>query len=202
MVYDFPNTALLKPDNRQTGKPANQQTKTGFTLIELLLAILILSLALTCIYQTFHAGFAAQRFTEEKSNLYQNGRMALSHLSKELRCAFNSPDNPGLKFLGENSRLDYVSAYPDTLKEIGYFYDSEKKALMKREAQVPGEEPQQGGTIFLLAESVTDVNFEFFDGQTWKSSWEEETLPEGVKINLVLEDKETLNLSTKICLRR
>ena len=54
----------------------------------------------------------------------------------------------------------------------------------------------------LLAESVTDFNFKFFDGQTWKSRWEEETLPEGIEISLTLEDKEKLNLSTKICLRR
>lgn len=176
--------------------------RQGFTLIELLLAILILSLALTCIYQTFRAGFAAQRFTEEKSNLYQNGRMALSRLSKELRCAFSSPDNPNLKFVGESSQLNYVSAYSDTLKEIGYFYDPENKTLMKREAQVPDEKPQQGGTTFLLAESVTGFNFKFFDGQTWKSGWEEDTLPEGIEISLTLEDKEKLNLSTKICLRR
>jgi len=193
---------MNKSISQLTSQLKNEKTKRGFTLIELLLALLILSFVLVCIYQTFQAGFAAQKFAEGKSDLYQNGRLALSRLSRELRCSFTSADNPNLKFIGEESRIDYVSAYSTTLKEISYFYDKESQALMRREAPVPDEESKRGGLTSLMAESISELSFHFFDGENWQSVWEDENLPEGIKINLVLEDKEKLNLSTKICLRR
>ena len=39
--------------NRQTGKPANRQTKKGFTLIEVMVATAVLSLGALMIYEAF-----------------------------------------------------------------------------------------------------------------------------------------------------
>ena len=108
-------------------------------------------------------------------------------MSREISQAFISEhrfcDDPRTRtlFAGKRAsngmRLDFTSfshfkigadQNESDQNELSYFVDSDpedpkKLALMRREQTRIDEEPEEGGRIQVLAENISEVNFEFYE---------------------------------------
>jgi prepilin-type N-terminal cleavage/methylation domain-containing protein len=59
----------------------------GFTLVELLVAVTILAIIMAAFFTIFKGGTAAWQKGEVRTELVQNGRIALDRMASEIRCA-------------------------------------------------------------------------------------------------------------------
>ena len=75
--------------------------RKGFTLVELLVAMTVFSVVMTAVYTAFHTGARVWRYGEENMQMFQDARVALTLVSRELRCAF---PEAGHLFYGEDDR--------------------------------------------------------------------------------------------------
>ncbi|MCK5654771.1 MAG: prepilin-type N-terminal cleavage/methylation domain-containing protein [Candidatus Aureabacteria bacterium] len=189
----------------------------GFTLIELIIAVLIAALVVSAVYGSFQAGLNSWKNAQFKIELYQNARVALEQMSKEIRGGFISDKNSYYKFIGKDAAyrdrdadvLDFISTSSglDGLCEIGYFInddlDSDVSNLERRCDSTPDDEFLEGGTTDLLAMFVVGLNFKYFDGEEWKDSWvvdendedesweaEDRCLPKAIEITLSIQNPE------------
>lgn len=190
----------------------------GFTLAETLIGVAILGLIGTLSFGTFSSAVHSQERAEAVSDKYHQIRQALLRMSREISQAFISEhrfcDDPRTRtlFAGKRAsngmRLDFTSfshfkigadQNESDQNELSYFVDSDpedpkKLALMRREQTRIDEEPEEGGRIQVLAENISEVNFEFYDPREdrWEGEWDTEDrelkgrLPLFVKIELVV----------------
>lgn len=189
---------------------------SGFTLIELMIAVLIAALVVSVVYGSFQAGLNSWKNARFKVELYQNARVALEQMSKEIRGAFISEKNSYYKFRGKDAGytdndadvLDFISTSSglNGLCEIGYFIDnnsdSSASVLKRRCDSTPDKEFLEGGITELLAMFVVSLNFRYFDGEEWKDSWvvdesegrsletEDKCLPKAIEITLGIQNPE------------
>ena len=83
--------------------------KKGLTLVEILVVIVIFSIISSVLFMVFKAGLDSWRRTESHLEIYQNARMALDMITRDLRAAMldpsylNSSGNPYITFRGFDS---------------------------------------------------------------------------------------------------
>ena len=194
------------------GKPGVR----GFTLAETLIAVAILGLIGTLSFGTFIGAVNSQERAQEVSDKYHQVRQAMLRMSREISQAFISEhrfcEDPRTRtiFKGERAsngmRLDFTSfshfkmradANESDQNELSYFIDQDPEddsiqSLMRREQSRIDDEPDEGGLIQVLAENVSELNFEFYDPKEdrWEDEWDSEDselkgrLPLYVKIEL------------------
>ncbi len=189
----------------------------GFTLIELIIAVLIATLVVSAVYGSFQAGLNSWKNAQFKIELYQNARVAMEQMSKEIRGGFLSEKSSYYKFIGKDAAyrdgdadvLDFISTSSglNGLCEIGYFIDDDSDTsvsnLKRRRDSTPDDEFLEGGTVGLLAMFVVGLDFKYFDGEEWQDSWvvdekgedesseaEDKCLPKAVEITLSIQNPE------------
>ena len=208
----------------------------GFTLMETLIAMAIMGMIGLLSFGTFSGAIAAREKAEKITSHYHQMRQALQRMSREISMAYISEhrdcDEPSTKtiFKGETSsngmRLDFTSfshvktqvdANESDQNEISYFVDKDPntkgaKALIRREANRVDEEPEEGGNENVLAENISDLEFEFYNQKEdrWERDWDSESrdyknrLPLFVSIKLTTKDlhdkEETFVTKTRIML--
>lgn len=64
-----------------------RRRKKGFTLVEILVAVTIFSIIITMLFTVFKVGLESWRRAESNLEIYQNARIALDMMSRELRAA-------------------------------------------------------------------------------------------------------------------
>ena len=192
----------------------------GFTLAETLIGVAILGLIGTLSFGTFSSAVHSQERAEALSDKYHQLRQALVRMSREISQAFISEhrfcDDPRTKtlFVGKRAsngmRLDFTSFSHFKMgadqnegdqNELSYFVerdpeDPKRLSLMRREQVRIDEEPTEGGVTQVLAENVSELNFEFYDPKEdrWEDEWDTEDqelkgrLPLFVKIELVFRN--------------
>jgi general secretion pathway protein J len=192
----------------------------GFTLMEIMIAVSILGMIGTLSFGTLRSSVDARERTLGVTDHYHQVRQSMLRMTREIQSAFLSehrdcedPQNKTI-FLGKRSsngmRLDFTSfshfkiradANESDQNELSYFVDSHpddssRKALFRREQARIDEEPEEGGSIKLMAEDVLDIEFEFFDPQDkeWEDEWDSTSmdfkgkLPLFVKIQITALD--------------
>ena len=144
---------------------------------------------------------------------YHQVRQSMLRMTREIQSAFLSehrdcedPQNKTI-FLGKRSsngmRLDFTSfshfkirsdANESDQNELSYFVDSHpddagRKALFRREQARIDEEPEEGGSIKLMAEDVLDIEFEFFDpmDKEWEDEWDSTSMDYKGKLPLFVK---------------
>lgn len=172
------------------------RARRGVTLIEIMVALAVMAVMASLVYGAFDAMGRTRKGVDEASDRYQQGRNALSRISREVQSAFLSLhrplENPGLQvsqtlFKGQDHRVDFTSFSHRRLgfssresdqNELSYFLATNKETgatdLARREAIVIDLKPDEGGVIQTLAEDVVSFDLSYLDPQLneWVSSWD------------------------------
>jgi len=192
----------------------------GFTLMEIMIAVTILGMIGTLSVGALRSSVDARERTLVITDRYHQVRQSMLRMTRELQSAFLSehrdcedPQNKTI-FLGKSSsngmRLDFTSfshfkirsdANESDQNELSYFVDNHpddagRKALFRREQVRIDAEPEEGGSIKLMAEDVQEILFEFFDpiDKEWEDEWDSTSmdykgkLPLFVKIEITVLD--------------
>lgn len=199
---------------------ALRRSEQGFTLTEIMIACAILGMIGTLSFGTLRSSVDARERTLAVTDRYHQVRQSMLRMTREIQSAFLSehrdcedPQNKTI-FLGKRStngmRLDFTSfshfkirvdANESDQNELSYFVDNHpddasRKALFRREQVRIDAEPEEGGSIKLMAEDVQDIQFEFFDplDKEWEDEWDSTSmdykgkLPLFVKIEITALD--------------
>ncbi|GEM_PF-4551589 len=178
--------------------------RNGITLVELMLALLITTVVIGAVYGAFRAGLSTWKKTDSKTTVYQNVRVTLDQMSREIRSIFVNPDNPAIKFVGRHEKLNFVCAMPPGLVEgmnkydlhsVTYFIADSRwekgKALWKYDEVKPipvslfslnltNEENLESEIIKNSEEllpMINEVRFRYYNGDSWQDEWGNEEVP-------------------------
>jgi len=189
----------------------------GFTLLELLVALGIVAIVVTLLYETFNAVLRSTKEVDAESEIDQMVRISMERMTNELRSAYWRPSSGTggptvFMFVGQDSsdsdqpadtlqfttlsyaRVGEGSTDPTvTVVEYALVPDPETQTsvLMHREETVPLEPSENSLEEYELAESVIGLNFRYFDGQNWLDQWsdaDKKRLPKAVEIQLIIKD--------------
>jgi type IV pilus assembly protein PilW len=85
---------------------SKRKTQNGFTIIEVMIAMVISSILITAVYQTFHSQQRSYTMQNEAAAMEQNLRGSLYLLTKELRSAGYNPKHE------TNDNFRFVTSFP------------------------------------------------------------------------------------------
>lgn len=168
----------------------------GFTFIELTITTVIMGIISLAIFSAFAGGIKIYRKVQEYGRNYVLVVFSLEKMEKDLRNTFGIAE---IHFTGESRQIFFpglvgvigAGGRNLSLGRICYSFDSEKKALFRREQDYPAvmAGAEVGKSEFRVETFAEDMRFSYYyfdrDAQqyAWKDSWDEkETLPLGVKI--------------------
>ncbi|MBI5207381.1 MAG: prepilin-type N-terminal cleavage/methylation domain-containing protein [Candidatus Firestonebacteria bacterium] len=187
------------------------KSEKGLTLIEILVTSAIVSIVIFIIYMVFYSITQAIEQNKYRTELYQEARVILNRMEREISSSFFSDKNALLRLKGEdgsyieydNDRIDFVCTLnplkKDTkqsdLMEIGYYLkygeNTESGTLVRRYSGMVDEFTDKGGDEGLLAQEVRGVNFRYFDGKDWLDIWDTNNkgkLPNLIEITITFYD--------------
>ena len=205
----------------------SRRRERGFTLAEAIISITILGLMGTVVFGTFSHAMTARDTGQEITDHYHQVRQAMMRMARELQMAYVSDhrdcDDPrsDTVFKSESAsrgmRLDFTSfshyklradANVSDQNELSYYIDRhpdpppdmdpQAQVLIRREQARVDDEPDEGGLEQVLAENVTNLEFEFYDPKDddWTDEWDTKNmdykgrLPMFVTIKLTVKDPE------------
>lgn len=160
----------------------------GFTLVELVVSVALMSIILVSAYLCLSSAVATRKIVDERAEILQNGRVALSLMTGDLRGAW--PLSKDIQLVGMQRKVGQMEAdnldfgthnhTPQNLREgdfceVSYFVDKVKDAssysLMRRRDASPDDKPLEGGARERIASGVKSLKFEYFDGYKWYAEW-------------------------------
>jgi type II secretion system protein J len=174
----------------------------AFTLVEIIVTCAILVILMGALYRIFWGSSAAWQKGEARTRMYQNARIILDLMSREIRAAFISRGDPHLIFKGNESFLTFVSvsntpnrAGEYDLRKIEYSL-SQDRLLRRIETHLNSF---SGGASAMIGEQVLNLIFSYWGQGEWQTHWDstkgtpddaDDTLPEAVKITISTQDEE------------
>jgi general secretion pathway protein J len=167
----------------------------GFTLLEVIVAVLVISMILTLVWQAFAKTVESKNYVEAGNEMYHQLRWALNKMAYDLSSAYVSRNKNTLSlFLGQSHQngdgipqdeLNFTSfshiRYSPTERssdqcEVGYFIlqnpETEQYTLFRREDYTVDEDLTEGGEINELVEGIVAFNIRFYDGEDWSDDWD------------------------------
>jgi len=192
--------------------------RRGFTLLELLVALAIVAVVITLLYESFNAVLRSTQLVDEESEIDQMVRISMERITSELRSAYyglpsQTAGSSTFMFVGQDSM---ASDYPtDTLRFSTLSHarvssgnadptvsiveyslvpvpETDTAVLMHREETTPLSSSASGLEEYELAESVVGLSFRYFDGKDWTEQWndsDKKKLPKAVEIQLIIKDR-------------
>ncbi len=121
---------------------SGKRTQPGFTLAELIVASTLISIVMASVYTAFNSTLRVRRLGEANLHTYQDARIALTVLSRELNCIVGGSEH---LFEGEDDQFEFFAVTPPMNVEEGkgprlmwvqYRYSRPQKALFREEAVV------------------------------------------------------------------
>lgn len=153
--------------------------RKGLTLIEVLITSVIFAILATSLFVVFKAGLDSWRRAQAHLEVYQNARVALDMMTRELSAAYLNSSNPDITFQGFysgivrsgwvtpsggdevffiaalNPSLNYADATSDLCK-VGYYLDNTTNQLMRYSHYVKtGTKPDYDFSHNLSTDNVT-----------------------------------------------
>lgn len=191
----------------------------GFTLLEVMIATAVFAMISAMLWYSFAQTFNAIDRVRADSDMYRQARQVTSRVPGELAGAFlptiTSPTSQvKYEFIaeddGDTDRVRFISIahtklYRDVNEgdqaEIEYFTETDTKhpglyRILRRADPVPDDEPDEGGSTYVIAEAVKEFNLSFYDANkdAWVDYWDttkiehNARLPYAVRLTLTLVD--------------
>lgn len=191
----------------------SRTARRGFTLVELLAGMLISALIIGAAYSTYLAASGAWEQSRSRSTNFQQARAALAIMERAIQSAVPPGENNNAAFTGESYVIQdtehaadqlsftctagvpnpYRRPRPD-LYEVTFFLDispefEEPSLFMRRRPYAMVETTEEfPGKVDELAVNVLEFDLEYYDGIEFVEEWLEESLPEAIRITLVMAD--------------
>lgn len=169
-------------------KSSRSSPGDAFTLIELVITSALMTLILTGAYLCLRSGLLSQRMVDQRVDLLQSGRIAMTRLAADLRAATSLSKD--FDFLGTHrtlaghdaDNLDFATHNhrprrpgESDWSEVSYFLDrgrhSPSLSLWRRSDPLPDDKPLDGGAREEIAPDVRSFTLEYYDGYEWYSDW-------------------------------
>jgi general secretion pathway protein J len=195
----------------------------GFTLLEVLLALAILAVIVTSIYQSFSTASRGVHQAEKVRDGTDEARTLLARMTTDLANAYVNPAMTETFFKGtksedEETKQRYDGVYLTTLTnwrrpgtqelalwEVGYYFqerpEEKKRILIRKEKRELSKDvpPLEGGTEYELTDDVAGMQLRYSnDGKTWVDEWQQRLPPKVVEIVLTLADGRVYATQTDI----
>lgn len=176
----------------------SRKTK-GLTLIEVLVVVTILSVLALTLYTVFKSGIDAWSKSEDRLDIYQNARVVLDQMSRELPGAIVSTG--GATFIGNDSTLEFVTNFAGLLYMIKYEIPTDTTILQRSYDENPTDYSDPDYTTIEFSDIVNSIQFRYWDtdASDWRDNWDsteggstlmENKLAPAVEITLTLKDPE------------
>jgi len=186
---------------------ATMNRHKGLTLIEILVVIFVASILFITLYTVFKSGAEAWSKARMRLEIYQNARVIMEQLSRELPGAFVDSDSSAT-FTGEDGdtdpendaspdKLEFITNFAGTIYKLKYELKPGDSHILLRE--YIKEPTDYASTDYEFVEFGFSVNkFDFLYWDTITRDWTKDgtwagskyTLPGAVKIKLELIDTE------------
>jgi general secretion pathway protein J len=197
-----PITAVrpLTHARRTHARRTHARARAGMTLIEVMVAMAILALVSTLLYEGFVQTSRTKLRVERDVDRNHEIRMGLERVAQELSMAYTSLQvnvNEALRPMitsfiakerGNSTRIDFTSfshrrlyrnAHESDQNEISFFVtqdprESSEKVLARREQRRPDDDPEKGGQSQVLVENIKSFELAFLDPASgeWVSTWD------------------------------
>lgn len=206
----------LTPALSREGRGRRTTNSRGFTLIEVLLALAILAVIVTVVYQSFSSAGQSVQQAEEVRDGTDVARMLISRLSVDLANVYVNRSMPETFFYGrkaedENTKERTDGVFLTTLTnwrrpgtkemdlwEVGYYFqerpeDKKRLLIRKEKRELSKDIPRmEGGDEYEISDQVKGMRIRYSsDGVNWKDDWDtagQSSLPKTVEIVLILAD--------------
>ncbi len=178
------------------------EKERAFTLVEVMVSCAILVILMGALYRVFWGSSSAWQKGEARTRMYQNARIILDLMSREIRAAFISPGDPHLIFKGNESFLTFVSVSntPNTtgeydLRQIEYSLSQER---LRRRIDTHLDS-FGGGASAMVGQRILNLTFSYWGQDQWHGFWDstngtpddaDDALPEAVKITISTQDEQ------------
>lgn len=174
--------------------------KSGLTLIEMLIVSMILVVITLAVNSSLNSGVRVwrkinQELPQEALNIFFDKFSADLH---------NTLKITGIKFKGDDERLELPTAvksesFPERSPgKIIYFYDRQKDELVRDARDYSDVYNDKRGGVRSLIKNIHKLKFSyyFFEAETknytWLEAWEKEGLPQAVRVELEIKDKDEI----------
>ena len=172
--------------------------KKGFTLIELLIALFLIAVISTAFLGLFKRGGLVWQMGERRVQSFQNARIILGQLTRELSAVYVGPDN---NFDGKSDEIvfyaniwsgDSVGA-AEGLVKLGYKMDT--GGVLDRLYKV---DPEAGDTWIEFAFYFKSITFSYDGESTWNYVDKGNTLPSKIDITVEMLDDKTYTTAVSL----
>ena len=191
--------------------------RRGFTLIEILVALGIVAVLVTLLYETFNAVLRSTQQADEESELDQMARISMGIMVNELKSAYwrasdNQAASTPFEFVGQDGLSGLGSS--DTLRFTALSHARVAEGMTDPIVSIleyetfPAPETEMADLVHIeetnflslsdnsleryeLAERVIGLNFRYFDGKEWSDEWsaaDRKKLPKAVEIQIFFKD--------------
>lgn len=157
----------------------------GFTLVEILVALLITALILGGISSTLHAVVSAEEAVDTAIKGDRLARLLLNRMDREIVSVVRKNSFAALVAPGSSPQAEIIlwtNTYGSP-RRVEYTWKGKRFFRIEEDPVIehpPREVPIVG---------VEELQMDFFDGETWLSSWTKPEVPLGVRIVLIIEGK-------------
>jgi len=180
-------------------------SQAGFTLLEMVLAFTLFALLGTILFGAFTVSQRAMEKTEVAFDGNQKFRSTVDLLGSYIRSSYpyrSSPQDPSVFYFGEETRAEFVSAFPLAqggrgMAKIRIYAESAQgdAQVIRLEEQVPVRinQEQEVAAIsnsLVLRERVSGFRLAYLDAQdereNWRERWsqdEHKGLPRAVRLS-------------------
>ncbi len=171
--------------------------RAGFTLIEILLALLIFTIICGSLYFGIHVGFKAIKQGRVNFEVFQELRVCLRELQRDLRSLFPEKLSDLETFENAENFLSIICYEVDGLYKISYhqkqggLFRSVEKILFTQGADNKKTVKFSKTHTTHLANLIKTIDFEYLNiDNKWDSEWESGNYPRAVKVTFCFVDKE------------
>jgi type II secretory pathway pseudopilin PulG len=146
------------------------------TLVETVVAMTIMAVVVTVVYQTFANAMSVYRRYERAQWYEQNVRMCWSVMGRDFRCAYASSSDNHVQCVGNKDSVGFVTMGDGTHPELGgmeaveYRIDPARglvktiRCYLSDSAAAPPIEQQ-------IAPMACALHLRYFDGKIWQDEW-------------------------------
>lgn len=119
----------------------------GFTLLELTVATILFTIVMTAVYSSFRSAINAWKLGEENLTTFQDARIALSMMTRELQCTLAGTEP---LFSGDHDSVEFYTVAPPMNPDDGegarvlcvtYRFNRQDHTVRREERRVEGPMP-------------------------------------------------------------